>query len=57
MEVTTQYLQTAALALAAIWNAIMAYDAYPKVWKAILSALVALLLAVLAWNKAFPFYG
>lgn len=57
MEAITQHLLAAALALGAIWNAILAYEAYPKVWKVVLSALVALLLAVMAWNKEFPFYG
>jgi hypothetical protein len=57
MEVITQYLQASALALGAIWNVIMAYEAYPKVWRVVFSALVALLLAIMACNKAFPFYG
>jgi hypothetical protein len=57
MDTTTQYLQAAALALGAIWNAIMAYDAYPRIWKVGLSGIVALLLAVMAWTKVFPFYG
>lgn len=57
MDAITQYLQAAVLALGAIWNAIMAYEAYPKVWKVVFSALVALLLSITAFNKAFPFYG
>jgi len=57
MEVITQYLQATVLALAAIWNAIMAYEAYPKVWRVVFSALVALLLTIMAFNKAFSLYG
>lgn len=54
MDAMTQYLQAAAFLLGAIWNAIMAYEAYPKVWKTLLSALVALLLLVMAFGKLFP---
>lgn len=57
MEVITQYLQATALALSAIWNAIMAYEAYPKVWRALFSGLVALLLFIMAFYKAFPLHG
>lgn len=57
MEVISQYLQAAALALGAIWNAIMAYEAYPKVWRVIFSTLVALLLSIMAFNKVFPLHG
>jgi hypothetical protein len=57
MEAITQYLQVVALVLDAIWNVIMACEAYPKVWRVVLSTLVAILLTAMAWNKAFPYYG
>lgn len=57
IDAITQYLQAIALALVALWNTIMAYEAYPKIWRVLLSSLVALLLIAMAWTKAFPNYG
>lgn len=56
LESTTQYLQAVALALAAIWNGILAYEARPKVWKVVLSTLTAAFLAVMAWHKTWPIF-
>jgi hypothetical protein len=57
MEEITQYLQVAAFALGAIWNAIMAHEAYPKVWRVVFSMLVSLFLTIMAFEKVFSFYG
>lgn len=54
MTTTTAVLQALALFLSAVWSAIQAYEARPKVWRVLLSALVAVFLAVLAWNRLAP---
>jgi hypothetical protein len=45
----TAYLVAAGLAVGAIYSAILAYEAYPKGWKVVASALSALALAALAY--------
>jgi hypothetical protein len=50
------YLQVASLALLAIYNGIMAYEARPKTGRVILSALTAAFLAGLAWHRVWPIF-
>jgi len=56
LDTINQYLQAIAMALAALWNAIQAYEAWPKAWKVALSALSAIFLAFMAWNRAWPIF-
>jgi hypothetical protein len=50
------YLQAVALALGAIYNGMLAFEAYPTIWKVALSTLTALFLAVMAWHKLWPLF-
>ena len=43
-DAITLYLQTVAMALAAVWNGILAYEAWGKPWRVMASAATALLL-------------
>jgi hypothetical protein len=56
LEIATQYLQAAALAVTAVYNALLTWGAYPKIWKVILAGLTTALLAVAAWHRLWPLF-
>jgi hypothetical protein len=56
LETATQYLQAIALGVFAIYNALLAYEAWPKIWKVALSGLTSLILAVMAWHRLWPIF-
>lgn len=56
IETVTAYTQAVAMALGAVWNGILAYEAHPKIWRVMLSAATAVLLIVMAWRRLSPFF-
>ena len=53
-EIVLAYLQSIALLLVALWNAIMAYEQLGKRRKMLISAAAALFLALLAGYRLIP---